>query len=107
MTDQEYKDLRNRWLNSTNTEAQRKYYAGFSFNKIKRMDKKMYEQELNDLALAYAQALDKIQEEIEPVEKVLTAYMERFVALKKQKERLEEKLETLTQKRSRHGQEED
>ena len=81
----------------------RKYYEGFKVGR----EKKMFQEELKDLEVAYKNTLLKYEEEVEDCLPALIHYMEKFVNLHKKNEALREKLDTLLAKIGESKEEED
>lgn len=75
----------------------RKYYEGFKVGK----EKKMFQEELNDLEITYKATLLNTHKQVEDVLPTLLHYMEKFVTLHKKNEAVREKLDALLEKTGR------
>ena len=71
-----------------------KYYAGFALGR----ERKMFENELNDLNKLYARDIESIEQDMKECLRPLLHVMEIFVKLHKAHAELEEKIDTLKQK---------
>lgn len=78
----------------------RKYYEGFKVGR----EKKMFEEELNDLEKSYKAVLGHIHKQVEDCLPSLLHYMEEFVTLHKQNEEVRDKLDALLAKTGREPQ---
>ena len=92
INDQEYVDLWQRRFDSPKAKTQRKYYAGFAWNKTK--GDKMYRtlQELQSIEQSYIRRTEAYKDELNALVDVMTPYMERWIALNSSCNQLMEKL---------------